>query len=156
MNVPKRRRRHLTLAEIIALTFVVGGLAYIGILSYLAMQPHARRSELYSNLREIRTTERAFQAEYDHFVDCPLQPPVHFGKLPFGPIEGTGWEQIGWAPEERVTGSYEVSRATEMTFDCAAYRMSTKGELEAGAPEKIIYTCDQANQPSANWGRPYY
>ena len=145
-----RNEKGFTLIELMIVVAIIGILAAIAIPSFLAMQQRSKRSELPSNLKAIRTTEKAYQAEYDNFVDCPDNPLLHVGKIAFNPIANTGWADIGWEPDGDVYGTYQVANATNTTFDCQA-----QSDID-GDGNPATYTCDQQNQPSRLTGNDVF
>ena len=104
-----RNNKGFTLIELMIVVAIIGILAAIAIPSFLAMQQRAKRSELPMNLDAIRTAEKAYQAEYDTFEAAALNPATVAPAQQDWGTPGGGWDLIGWSPDGRVRGQYEVS-----------------------------------------------
>lgn len=67
--------------------------------------------ELYETLQGIRIAELAYDAAFDQYVPCGLQPRAIESLTPtaveFHPIDG--FDRIGWAPDRPLTGTYQVT-----------------------------------------------
>lgn len=67
--------------------------------------------ELRQAVDGIRIAELAYDAAFDSFVPCGLQPraltALDATAVPFQPIDG--FERIGWTPDGAVTGTYQVT-----------------------------------------------
>ena len=95
--------------------------AIVGLLSALASQEfyhmtfRAKRSELSTNLDAIRTMEFAYEAEWGSFTTCALAPPVIPGRtatsFPATLTTNFDWNLLGWVPDGKVYGQYEVLAA---------------------------------------------
>jgi prepilin-type N-terminal cleavage/methylation domain-containing protein len=106
-----------TLIELMIVVAIIGILAAIAIPAFANMQMRAKRSELAMNLDAIRTSEKAYQAEFDTFVDCAMNPGALNGAIQqdWG-TPGGGWDLIGWEPDGKVRGQYQVTGSTGVAF----------------------------------------
>ena len=64
------------------------------------------------NLDAIRTTEIGYEAEWGAFTSCALSPTSVPGRVavdfPATNVSNTAWNLLGWWPDGRVYGQYEV------------------------------------------------
>lgn len=79
---------------------------------YYHLLLRSKRAEMPMNLDGIRTTEIGYKAEWGVFTSCPLTPNQIPGRksVPFstGPVNSTRWSLLGWSPDGKVYGQYEV------------------------------------------------
>ena len=65
------------------------------------------------NLDAIRTTEIGYEAEWGAFTSCALTPSTIPGRVavafPATITSNMDWNLLGWWPDGRVYGQYEVS-----------------------------------------------
>ncbi|MFH1465313.1 MAG: hypothetical protein ABIO70_13080 [Pseudomonadota bacterium] len=120
---PDRERRFLgLLVGWLALRQVIGVLVALGVLALMALialpgfvgfEGHARVAEVRTVLHQIRSAERAWEAEHDVFLPVPVPVPVpreeiseaqhswppdsafaQLGVDPGGPVRGTYWVEV--------------------------------------------------------------
>ncbi len=117
---PPRRSSRTLLIVIIALLLlilcggavpVVGILAAIAIPNFIQMQLRAKRAELPANVAGIRVAELAYEATFDTFL--AVRDPVPLDPLMLGDRtvdwpSGTAFDELGWAPDGNVRGTYWV------------------------------------------------
>jgi type II secretory pathway pseudopilin PulG len=91
---------------------IVGVLATIAIPQYYHILLRSKRSELSMNLDAIRTIEIGYQAEWSAFTSCSLLPTSVPGRkavpFPATTTSNVDWSLLGWRPDGRVYGQYEV------------------------------------------------
>jgi prepilin-type N-terminal cleavage/methylation domain-containing protein len=110
-----KRERGFTLIELMIVVAIIGILASIAIPSFQAMQKRAKRAELPLNLESLRVAEKSYHAEFDTYLTCAPNPAaMNNQRQDFG-NPGGGWTGLGWAPDGKVFGQYEVS-ATQNDF----------------------------------------
>ena len=101
-----------TLVELAVAVAVVGILAVVAIPQYYHVLLRSKRAELPMNLDAIRTTEIGYQAEWSAFTSCALRPISVPGRVavdfPATPTSNMDWNLLGWWPDGRVYGQYEV------------------------------------------------
>jgi len=111
----------------------VGILASVAVPQYYHVLLRSKRSELPINLDGIRTTELGYHHEWGAFISCGLLPSqlpgretAEFSGGP-GPAISIGaldWTLLGWEPDGKVYGQYQVqadNRPVDATFVCNAY-----------------------------------
>ena len=126
-------RAGFTLVELAITVAIVGVLATVAIPQYYHMLLRSKRSELPINLDGIRTTELGYHAEWSAFTACALRPsqlPVRTaanssgGPGPAISIVALDWSLLGWEPDGKVYGQYQVrvdNRPSNPTFLSQSY-----------------------------------
>ena len=110
-----RRNAGFTLIELMITVVLIGILAAIAIPNFLAYQAKSRRAEAYANVVAIATSELAFQAESDNFIDAGAFPDwTPYGglgthKMTWDAASVAEYSELGWEPEGEVAYSYEVN-----------------------------------------------
>ena len=110
----KLSQKGFTLIELMIVVAIIGILAAIAIPNFRAYQLKAKRGELPTNLKAIKTAEVAFQAERDRFQALTASPRG------LNAVDGTkqawtdnnGFANIGWQPSGAVYGAYATSTAS--------------------------------------------
>ncbi len=101
-----------TLVELAVTVAIVGVLSTIAIPQYYHVLLRSKRSELPMNLDAIRTIEIGYEAEWSAFTSCSLSPTSLPGRkaadFPANNTSGLDWNLLGWWPDGRVYGQYEV------------------------------------------------
>lgn len=111
----KLEQKGFTLIELMIVVAIIGILAAIAIPNFRNYQLKAKRGELPTNLKAIKTAEVAYQAEEDTFVKLVASPSRTFSatvggkKAPW--VAGAGFESIGWQPSGEVFGVYSSPTA---------------------------------------------
>jgi prepilin-type N-terminal cleavage/methylation domain-containing protein len=111
-------RAGFTLIEIMISVAIVGLLAAIAIPNYSSFLLRAKRAEVPMQLDSIRTSEFAYVAEWDQYTSAPLLPADMPGRVPIRFVTSSPdivpWELLGWEPDGRVYGQYEVNSNDEL------------------------------------------
>lgn len=111
-----RRLNGFSLVELMIVVAIIGILASIAIPNYIAMQLKAKRSEIPSNVSGIKTSELGYEAAFDTYVDASAKPGS-VSKTPQVWVPTTdGFSTIGWKPDGKIRGSYEVTNASVTDF----------------------------------------
>lgn len=101
-----------TLVELAVTVAIVGVLSTIAIPQYYHVLLRSRRTELPMNLDAIRTIEIGYEAEWSAFTSCSLTPIAVPGRkavdFPATNTSDLDWNLLGWWPDGRVFGQYEV------------------------------------------------
>lgn len=103
----KLDQKGFTLIELMIVVAIIGILAAIAIPNFRAYQLKAKRGEIPTNMKAIKTAEVAYQAEMDTFVALTASPdnaPVATKRN--WADAGTGFTSIGWMASGTVYGSY--------------------------------------------------
>jgi type IV pilus assembly protein PilA len=109
-----RNNKGFSLVELMIVVAIIGILAAIAIPNFIAMQLKAKRAEVPGNVDGIKTSELAYDAAFDAFVDATKHPSADSTKLPVAwDPAAVGFATIGWQPDGKVRGNYAV--AAEVT-----------------------------------------
>ena len=140
-------RRAFTLVELMIVVAIIGILAAIAVPNFVAMQYRAKRAEVPSNLQSIKTTELAYDAAHDMFVEQGTPVP---SDLVYGPddkvarpwISGTGFETMTWAPSGDMRGAYSVTTSSAGGDGSADFVVTGSINVD-GDSVPATYTCSK-------------
>ncbi|HJN72852.1 MAG TPA: hypothetical protein QGF58_02860 [Myxococcota bacterium] len=93
-----------------------GVCAAIAIPNFVQMQYRAKRAEVPANIAGLMTAELAFDAAFDEWVFCPEPFPRPIEALGRDAVEwpaGSCYDELGWAPDGQVRGTYWVEERQE-------------------------------------------
>ena len=103
-------KKGFTLVELMIVVAIIGILAAIAIPNFVEMQYRAKRAEIPSNVKAIKETEMAYDAEYNTFLTATAHPTGTVGKSPQNWGNGnTDFQKLGWHPDGKVRGQYSVA-----------------------------------------------
>ena len=106
----KMKEKGFTLIELMIVVAIIGILAAIAIPNFRNYQLKAKRGELPTNLKAIKTAEVAYQAETDGFQALTASPRAataaacNASKRSW--TDNGGFDTIGWQPSGDVYGAY--------------------------------------------------
>ena len=106
-------RKGFTLVELMIVVAIIGILAAIAIPNFVSMQYKTKRSEIPTNLRNIKTAEVEYEQNYDVYIKCSAYPssPTKTTQQ-WTPGSSGGFKTLDFKPDGDVRGSYMVSTAT--------------------------------------------
>jgi prepilin-type N-terminal cleavage/methylation domain-containing protein len=115
------RGRAFTLIELMITVAVIGILAAIAMPNYEAFLFRAKRAEMPMNLDAIRSNEVGYFTEWDVYTSCVLSPEDVPGRkavsFPATIKTNLDWNQLGWTPDGKVYGQYEVIATDSVGLD---------------------------------------
>jgi len=133
------------------LVFLCGGIASVTILAaiaipnFVSMGVRAKRSELPTNLKLIKTAMIQYEAVFQNYVPCqdyPAEPSNTTQRWVVS--ESGGFEVIGWAPDGAVRGTYKV----ELSNNGKNFIITGVSDV-AGDGEYATYVATKSENPVA-------
>ena len=104
-----KSRKGFTLIELMIVVAIIGILAAIAIPNFIRFQLKAKTSEGKVNVAAIRTAEEAYFSEFGKYVAAAVSPAANGKTTKVAFVEvGSGFSNVGWAPEGQVYFNYEV------------------------------------------------
>ena len=106
-------RKGFTLVELMIVVAIIGILAAIAVPNFISMQYKTKRGEIPTNLKAIKTSEVAYESNFDVYVTCSAYPgsPTKTTQQWTKSSSG-GFSTLGWTPDGDVRGSYQVATTT--------------------------------------------
>ena len=112
---------------------IIGILASLAIPRYETFLYRAKRAELAMNLDAIRSNEVGYHAEWDVYTSCSLTPTEVPGRkavaFPATISTNFDWNQLGWLPDGKVYGQYEVAASDTFGLD-ASFEAHAYGDID--------------------------
>ena len=128
-----------------------GAAAAIAIPNFIAMQYRSKRSEVQANLKAIKTTQMAYDAEFTRYLSVrSYQPDSDPGKTLRDFPAGTAFDTLGWMPDGQVRGSYKVQ--TLSSTDFMVYAITDVD----GDGNKSSWTCTKTINVTMNTANDVY
>ena len=115
-------RKGFTLVELMIVVAIIGILAAIAIPNFVSMQYKTKRSEVPTNLRNIKTAEVEYEQNYDVYIKCSAYPSTPTKtdkptpKCPTNPRTGAAPCGRRWASLEHVRRRKTSQQKTEKTL----------------------------------------
>jgi type IV pilus assembly protein PilA len=103
----RNNQKGFTLIELMIVVAIIGILAAIAIPNFLNYQLKSKTAEAKTNIGAIRTSQEAYKAEHDQFIDCAVQGGGGTSKGTW-PATAAGFDDIGFEPSGPVYYLYEV------------------------------------------------
>ena len=101
-----------TILELLVVISIIGILAALAVTSYRFNQFRTRRSEAFTNLREIANLEKSYFAEFNIYTPVNVSqpgPPLGPNKRQWTPAADAAFGTLGYNPEGPVYFDYEVN-----------------------------------------------
>jgi type IV pilus assembly protein PilA len=145
-------QRGFTLIELMLVVGIIGAISAIAIPNFIAYQARSRRSEAFTNLAAMASSQKAFQAERNYVHDSMLDFPdvMNYGgahgthKMPWDGDAQAAFGELGWAPEGQVFYSY-ASYTEGSGMGCGGCPLCFTGAAygnvdgKGGGPQLILY-----------------
>jgi prepilin-type N-terminal cleavage/methylation domain-containing protein len=129
-----RDRCGFTLIELMIVVAIVGLLSTLASQEFYHMTFRAKRAELTLNLDGIRTVEIGYEAEWGEFTSCTLLPPQIPGRkqvrFPATIFTSLDWNMLGWVPDGKVYGQYQVIAVSGSVPGAAQFTASAYGDID--------------------------
>lgn len=144
-----RRNAGFTLVELMIVVAMIGILASIAIPGFRRYQMISKRSEAFTNLRGMVTSQKSYFAEWGSFIDSGPEPWDTTGVAPSQRKRdvaalASAFALLGWAPEGSVFYDYDSCSAAGTagcSCTCATcFTASAWGDLDDdGSRAAIMY-----------------
>ncbi len=161
------RQDGFTLVELMIVVALIGILASIAVPQFRRYQMVSKRSEAFTNLKALATSQKSFFAEWGSFVDSGPEPWDTSGVVPgqrkrdVTPLTAA-FSQLGWTPEGDVYYDYDncsANGSAGCTCACpTCFTATAWGDLDDdGSRSAIMYVEPALNGdvcPSAYFSLP--
>lgn len=151
-------RGGFTLIELMITVSIVGILAAIALPEYDHMLQRTKRAEIPMNVDAIRTVEVGYYAEWGQYTSCTISPAEVPGRVavpfPATPQSDLDWNELGWVPDGKVYGQYEVIAQAEES-DLATFVVNGYADID-GDTNLSHFRADEMLKPVMLTGNVIY